>query len=78
MMLPIAQAVLQQLKSTESEADDRDFQESGQENHGFELDSVQTKQDLTDGKQPDTKTQQEQRDRKYNCFTYSFRVKIFQ
>ncbi|CAK6957179.1 solute carrier family 13 member 2-like [Scomber scombrus] len=62
MMLPIASAVLQQLKATESRAEDRDFQESGEENHGFELETVQTKQDLTDGKQPDIKAQQEQRD----------------
>ncbi|XP_053187780.1 solute carrier family 13 member 2-like [Scomber japonicus] len=62
MMLPIASAVLQQLKATESRAEDRDLQESGEENHGFELETVQTKQDLTDGKQPDIKAQQEQRE----------------
>ena len=64
MMLPIASAVLQQLKATESRAEDRDLQESGEENHGFELETVQTKQDLTDGKQPDIKAQQEQRESK--------------
>ncbi|XP_042287243.1 solute carrier family 13 member 2 [Thunnus maccoyii] len=59
MMLPIAQAVLEQLKATESRADERDFQAAAADNPGFELDIKQTKEDKTDEKQPDTKAQQE-------------------
>uniref|UniRef100_A0A665TTF4 Solute carrier family 13 member 2 n=1 Tax=Echeneis naucrates TaxID=173247 RepID=A0A665TTF4_ECHNA len=37
MMLPIAQAVLQQLKATEMQASDRDFEARGADNETFEL-----------------------------------------
>lgn len=57
MMLPIAQAVLQQLKATEAQADARDFQAATQDNHAFELEITQTKAQMTDEKQPETKTQ---------------------
>ncbi|XP_070699209.1 solute carrier family 13 member 2 [Pempheris klunzingeri] len=60
MMLPIAQAVLQQLKDTEAQADARDFQAAAEDNHAFELETSQTKQQMTDEKQPGTKTQLEE------------------
>uniref|UniRef100_A0A3Q2Q1U2 Solute carrier family 13 member 2 n=1 Tax=Fundulus heteroclitus TaxID=8078 RepID=A0A3Q2Q1U2_FUNHE len=40
MMLPIAQAVLQQLQATEARADERDFQ--AEDNLGFELETRQS------------------------------------
>lgn len=58
MMLPIAQAVLQQLKATETRADERDSQATAEDNHAFEL---ETKQEMTSEKQPDTNTQQDDR-----------------
>ncbi|KAM7374521.1 hypothetical protein PAMP_007174 [Pampus punctatissimus] len=61
MMLPIAHAVLQQLKDTEAQADERDFLAAAEDNYGFELENRQTKQDVTDEKQPDTKVQLEDR-----------------
>lgn len=42
MMLPIAHAVLQQLKDTETQANERDLQIQDADNHAFELE-VQTK-----------------------------------
>ncbi|XP_035998851.1 solute carrier family 13 member 2 [Fundulus heteroclitus] len=57
MMLPIAHAVLQQLQATEARADERDFQ--AEDNLGFELESTQTKEEITGEKRPDTKLQQE-------------------
>ncbi|XP_070839211.1 solute carrier family 13 member 2-like [Chaetodon trifascialis] len=51
MMLPIAQAVLQQLKTTEAQAEERDLEAAAAENHAFELEASQEKQDTTDDKQ---------------------------
>ncbi|KAG8008044.1 Solute carrier family 13 member 2 [Nibea albiflora] len=62
MMLPIAHAVLMQLKATETAADARDFHTGAEDNHAFELDVKQTKQEMTDEKQSiDTKAQLEDR-----------------
>lgn len=58
MMLPIANAVLQQLKDTEIQADALESQAGAEDNHGFEL---ETKQEVTDEKQPDSKTEPEDR-----------------
>lgn len=58
MMLPIANAVLQQLKDTEIQADALESQDAAEDNHGFEL---ETKQEVTDEKQPDSKTELEDR-----------------
>lgn len=52
MMLPIAHAVLQQLKGTELRAEERDFQAAAQDNHAFELETKQIKQEITDNKKP--------------------------
>nr|XP_033495949.1 solute carrier family 13 member 2-like [Epinephelus lanceolatus] len=57
MMLPIAQAVLQQLRATEERADKRDFEAAAEHNEAFELEISQTKQEIKD--QPDTKAQLE-------------------
>lgn len=61
MMLPIANAVLQQLKDTENQADTREFKaagednnDAGEDNNAFELETQKTKQEITDEKQPDT------------------------
>ncbi|XP_056267813.1 solute carrier family 13 member 2-like [Pseudoliparis swirei] len=59
MMLPIAQAVLQQLKSTEARADERDFEAAAEDNDAFEMEITQTQEEKTDEKQPDTKVQLE-------------------
>ncbi|TDH05040.1 hypothetical protein EPR50_G00139030 [Perca flavescens] len=59
MMLPISQAVLEQLKSTEARADERDFQAAAEDNQAFELEISQTKQENKDEKQMDTKAQLE-------------------
>ncbi|XP_052443630.1 solute carrier family 13 member 2-like [Carassius gibelio] len=45
MMLPISQAVLEQLSATEADADERELRE-GQDNHAFELAEVNIKQDV--------------------------------
>lgn len=58
MMLPIAQAVLQQLKDTEAQADEREFQAAAEDNHAFELEMRQSKQDITNEKH--TKAQPEE------------------
>ncbi|XP_017276873.1 solute carrier family 13 member 2 [Kryptolebias marmoratus] len=50
MMLPIAHAVLQQLKATELQAEERDFQAEAQENHGFELEMRETREEVADEK----------------------------
>ncbi|XP_029923931.1 solute carrier family 13 member 2 isoform X1 [Myripristis murdjan] len=47
MMLPIAQAVLQQLSATEAQADERDLEAAGEDNHAFELETKQTKEEMT-------------------------------
>lgn len=61
MMLPIAHAVLQQLKTTEAEADQRDFQ--SEDNQAFELETKQTKCEIITEKPPleDTKAPVEDR-----------------
>uniref|UniRef100_A0A671W9F4 Solute carrier family 13 member 2 n=1 Tax=Sparus aurata TaxID=8175 RepID=A0A671W9F4_SPAAU len=61
MMLPIANAVLQQLRDTEARADTRDFEAAAADNHGFELENRETKHELTEEKQPKTKAQPEER-----------------
>ena len=61
MMLPIANAVLQQLMATEARADERELEAAAEDNHAFELEVTQTKQEITDEKQPDTKAQLEDR-----------------
>ncbi|KAM9847278.1 solute carrier family 13 member 2-like [Aulostomus maculatus] len=59
MMLPIARAVLEQLKATEAQADSRDSQPTAEDNQGFELELRQAKVDVTDKKQPETLSQLE-------------------
>ncbi|KAM9728079.1 solute carrier family 13 member 2 isoform 1-T2 [Menidia menidia] len=59
MMLPIAQAVLQQLKATEARAEERDIQAAAEENLGFELEITNTKDEIVDNKKPDLKPQLE-------------------
>lgn len=59
MMLPIAQAVLQQLQATETQAEERDFQNAAEENLGFEMESRKIKEGIPDEKNTDTKLQQE-------------------
>ncbi|XP_040907084.1 solute carrier family 13 member 2 [Toxotes jaculatrix] len=61
MMLPIAHAVLQQLKATEVQADERDFQAAAEDNHAFELEIRQTKHEMANEKHPDSKAPQEDR-----------------
>ncbi|XP_068456624.1 solute carrier family 13 member 2 [Clinocottus analis] len=62
MMLPISQAVLQQLKATEAQADERDFQAAAEDNHAFEMEISQTKEEKMDEKRPDTNVQLEDRE----------------
>lgn len=52
MMLPIANAVLQQLQTTEARAEERDFQTAAQENLAFELEIIDTKDEMEDEKKP--------------------------
>ncbi|XP_037543264.1 solute carrier family 13 member 2 [Nematolebias whitei] len=52
MMLPIANAVLQQLQATEARAEERDFQIAAQENLAFELEIIDTKDEMEDEKKP--------------------------
>lgn len=59
MMLPIAGAVLQQLKATEVQADEQDLDAASNGSRGFDLEVRQTKKDMTEEKQPDTDSQQE-------------------
>uniref|UniRef100_A0A7N8YK55 Solute carrier family 13 member 2 n=1 Tax=Mastacembelus armatus TaxID=205130 RepID=A0A7N8YK55_9TELE len=66
MMLPIAQAVLQQLRVTETQADQRDFEAAADDNPAFELEITETKQDITNEKQPDVPTQPEDRVYEYD------------
>ncbi|XP_040005898.1 solute carrier family 13 member 2-like isoform X2 [Xiphias gladius] len=62
MMLPISQAVLQQLKATETKANEQDFQAAAEDNRAFELEIRETKEEITNNtKQPDTQTQMENR-----------------
>lgn len=48
MMLPIAHAVLQQLQTTEAQAEERDFQTAAEENLGFEMETKETTDETTD------------------------------
>ncbi|XP_054907370.1 solute carrier family 13 member 2 [Poeciliopsis prolifica] len=59
MMLPIAQAVLQQLQVTETQAEEREFQNAAEDNLGFEMENIKTKEGIPDEKNTDTKLQQE-------------------
>ncbi|XP_041808711.1 solute carrier family 13 member 2 [Chelmon rostratus] len=52
MMLPIANAVLQQLKATEAQAEARELQTAGEDNHAFELEISQNKEETAEKKQP--------------------------
>ncbi|KAK2882073.1 solute carrier family 13 member 2-like [Channa argus] len=65
MMLPIAQAVLQQLKATEAQADQRDFEAAAEDNHAFELEVRQTKHEIINEKQPPTETKAQMDDKVY-------------
>lgn len=67
MMLPIARAVLQQLKATEARADEQDFQAEMEDSHEFELESRQMKQDQTNPEKPDAVTELEDSVCTYNC-----------
>ncbi|XP_041657689.1 solute carrier family 13 member 2 [Cheilinus undulatus] len=64
MMLPIAHAVLTQLKNTEARADARDFQAAAEYNQGFEMEVTETKEDLkeTDEKEANPKIQPEDKE----------------
>lgn len=57
MMLPISQAVLEQLSATEADADEKELRE-GQDNHAFELAEVNIKQALDNvtGDKPNSKS----------------------
>lgn len=46
MMLPIAQAVLQQLRATEASADEQEFRISAEDNAAFELEEIQHSGDI--------------------------------
>ncbi|XP_061595689.1 solute carrier family 13 member 2 isoform X2 [Cololabis saira] len=59
MMLPIAQAVLEQLKETELQAEVRDLQASAEDNQGFELEVTQTQEEPAEEKKQDMKDQLE-------------------
>ncbi|XP_076607142.1 solute carrier family 13 member 2 [Chaetodon auriga] len=91
MMLPIANAVLQQLKATEARADERDLEAAAAENHTFELEDSPGKQDITDDKQPeveDTESEHKERldslqeskrnaiDAKYNLLTKGMSLSV--
>lgn len=54
MMLPIANAVLEQLRDTETQADMVKLQDAGKENHTFELETKKKQEEMTDEKQPHT------------------------
>lgn len=58
MMLPISYAVLQQLKATEVRADAQEFQSAAQDNHAFEIEATQTKEEVTE-KKPEVKVEKE-------------------
>ncbi|XP_032433057.1 solute carrier family 13 member 2-like [Xiphophorus hellerii] len=55
MMLPISQAVLQQLQATETRAEERDLQSAAEDNLGFEMESRKIKEEIPDEKNTDTK-----------------------
>ncbi|XP_045895580.1 solute carrier family 13 member 2 [Micropterus dolomieu] len=67
MMLPIAHAVLQQLKATEARADEQDFQDAAEDNPAFELEMRETKEEITGIKQPDTKCHLENSADQHEC-----------
>lgn len=46
MMLPIANAVLEQLKETEMQAEEQEFHAAAQGEHALELSSKQTKEEI--------------------------------
>lgn len=75
MMLPIASAVLQQLKATEAQADEREFQAAAQDNQAFELEISQSKQEMSEEKHPDTKAQLDNGQCKSNmCFHWMLQL----
>lgn len=59
MMLPIAKAVLEQLEATDAKADEQELQAAGENVNGLELQTIETKHEATDEKQPETQTQME-------------------
>lgn len=61
MMLPIANAVLQQLDATDAQAEEHEANAEARDNPAFELEITQTKKEMTDKKMPDTKSQLEDR-----------------
>ncbi|XP_071361973.1 solute carrier family 13 member 2-like [Trachinotus anak] len=65
MMLPIAHAVLQQLKTTEMQADEREFQCAAADNLAFEVELRETKQDIAKEKQPNTSSELEDREHEH-------------
>lgn len=62
MMLPIANAVLQQLEATDAQAESQEVHAGAEDNPAFELEITQTKEGKTDEKMPDTKSQLEDRE----------------
>ncbi|XP_076024993.1 solute carrier family 13 member 2-like [Genypterus blacodes] len=58
MMLPIARAVLLQIKATEAMADELELRVAVEDNHAFEPETVQPKQEGVDEKQTESKPQQ--------------------
>lgn len=59
MMLPIANAVLQQMEAADSQAESPEA--GAEDNPAFELEITKTKEGMTDEKMPDTKSQIEDR-----------------
>uniref|UniRef100_A0A3B4XQY8 Solute carrier family 13 member 2 n=1 Tax=Seriola lalandi dorsalis TaxID=1841481 RepID=A0A3B4XQY8_SERLL len=78
MMLPIAQAVLQQLKDTESQADERDFQAAGADNHSFELELRETKGEMANAKHQAALRESRRReiDEKYELLTKGMSLSV--
>ncbi|XP_046876522.1 solute carrier family 13 member 2 [Hypomesus transpacificus] len=63
MMLPIAQAVLEQLCATEASADERELGNTGNDNQAFELETKTSKEDIVKTQLSDmTVTRDEERD----------------
>lgn len=54
MMLPIANAVLEQLRDTETQTDEQELQAAGEDDQTLELETKKTQLEMTDEKQPNT------------------------
>ncbi len=61
MMLPIANAVLQQLEATEAQSEEPDLETAAEDNPAFEHETKQTKEEVTGEKMPDAESQLEDR-----------------